>query len=106
LAFLCRRANKQGVYVGIVASILFTAWATLTSKGKLDLGNFAYTLHPYLIGVFANIVLFVVGYAASLTFPHRESSTSLTVWGWLGDRRPDSSEKTSAVGPAKAVAAE
>ena len=30
LAFFSTRANRQGVYIGIAASLLFTAWATLT----------------------------------------------------------------------------
>ena len=34
LAFFTRRANKKGVIVGIVACILFTAWAVLTSPFK------------------------------------------------------------------------
>ncbi|MEI6193434.1 MAG: sodium:solute symporter, partial [Verrucomicrobiota bacterium] len=30
LAFFSRRANKQGLWIGIVTALLFTAWATLT----------------------------------------------------------------------------
>ena len=41
LAFLSRRANRRGVYVGILASVLVTMWAVLTKSGKLvDLGRF------------------------------------------------------------------
>jgi SSS family solute:Na+ symporter len=31
LAFLSRRANRQGVYIGITACLLFTAWGMMTS---------------------------------------------------------------------------
>lgn len=38
LGLLSRRANKQGLYVGIAVAILFTAYAMLTST-ELDFGN-------------------------------------------------------------------
>ena len=69
LAYLSRRATRQGVYVGIAASVLFTAWATLTMQGGnrlLDLGRFNYPWHDLTIGAVAHMVLLVVGYAASL----------------------------------------
>ena len=34
LAYFSKRATRQGVYIGIAASVLFTAWATLTSEGR------------------------------------------------------------------------
>jgi len=71
LGFLTRRATVQGCYVGIVACLLFSAWGILTSGGEdriLDLGlNFG--LNPILIGVFGHVVLFAVGYIASLVLP-------------------------------------
>ena len=47
LAFLSERASAAGAYIGIAASLLFTAWATLTlDGGKLwDLGRFNFPLH-------------------------------------------------------------
>jgi SSS family solute:Na+ symporter len=69
LAYLSPRATRQGVYVGIAASVLFTAWATLTLKGDnrvLDLGAFNYPWHDLTIGAVAHMVLLVVGYGASL----------------------------------------
>jgi SSS family solute:Na+ symporter len=75
LAFLSKRATRQGVYVGIAASVLFTAWATLTLKGDnrvLDLGAYNYPWHDLTIGAVAHVVLLVVGYAASLLMPTRD----------------------------------
>jgi SSS family solute:Na+ symporter len=87
LAFLCPRATAGGAYIGILAGVLFTAWATLTSKKFVDLGEFNYSLDPLLIGVFTSLLLFGVGYVASLFFPSEVDARSLTVWGWLGKRR-------------------
>ncbi len=72
LAFMSTRANKQGAWVGIIASIAFTAWATLTlgDRRTLDLGRFNFTLHEYMIGVIGHVILWAVGYMASLV-PHK-----------------------------------
>jgi SSS family solute:Na+ symporter len=83
LAFLCPRATKIGAYVGIVAAVLFTGWATFTNKNLIDPWGFRYTLHPYLIGVFANLLLFCVGYVASLMTRQTIDARPLTIWGWL-----------------------
>jgi SSS family solute:Na+ symporter len=68
LGFLTRRATREGCYWGIAACLLFTAWALLTSPstGGLDLGAFNYRLHPILIGLLGHLILFGVGYVASL----------------------------------------
>jgi SSS family solute:Na+ symporter len=70
LAFLSPRANRQGVYAGIAACFAFTAWATLTlgEKRILNLGHFNFPWHDYMIGAIGNVVLLVVGYAASRIF--------------------------------------
>ena len=36
LAFLSSRASRRGVYAGIVASLIFTLWASFTVKRKAD----------------------------------------------------------------------
>jgi SSS family solute:Na+ symporter len=67
LGFLTRRATRTGCYVGIAACLLFTAWGLLTGPAdrRLDLPvNF--NLNPILIGLLGHVILFVVGYLASL----------------------------------------
>ncbi len=88
LAFLSRRANKQGVWIGIIANLVFTAWATLTSgKTKvIDLGGYNFPWAGVMIGVIGHVVVFVVGYAASWFFPPG-GRTDWTLWGWLAKRR-------------------
>ena len=68
LAFTTKRANIHGALIGIVATVVVIFWATLTKNGIIDLGKYNYTLHPYLIGLFGHITMFVVGYIASWFF--------------------------------------
>jgi len=107
LAFFTKRANLKGVYVGMVACVLFSCWAILsgeplvgdkilldlnqgfnnlfnttafgTEQGQVSL-NFPH--HHYMIGVYSHIVLFVVGYIASLFFRHDRDITGLTFYDW------------------------
>ena len=90
LAFLSPRANKPGVTIGIVACLLFTTYATLTSgKDKLfDLGAWNFPWTGVMIGVIAHLVLLVVGYVASLPFASDPAaSRGMTLWGWRDRQR-------------------
>tara|TARA_R110000868_G_scaffold54234_4_gene169776 strand:+ start:1179 stop:2741 length:1563 start_codon:yes stop_codon:yes gene_type:complete len=87
------RANKKGLYVGILASVLFTGYAILTSKpiGEsnqmvLDFGAFNFKHHKYMLGVYSHIVLFFVSWAASYFFPNEEVDKALTYRGWREQR--------------------
>ncbi len=91
LGVLTGRANRQGTYIGIVASILFTAYAVLTSMPMtfggqerllVDLGTYNFTHHKYMLGVYSHIVLFGVGYLASLFFKKPLGIEKLTYKGW------------------------
>jgi SSS family solute:Na+ symporter len=95
LAFLSRRANKGGVWIGIVACLIFTGWATLTeSKDQLvDMGSYNFLLPAIMIGVIGHIVLLVVGYLASFFFaPPEPALRELTVWGWMEKRKERGAE--------------
>ena len=85
------RANKQGLYIGIGACVLYTAGALLTStpftlggesRVLLDLGPLNYTQHKYMLGVYSHIVLFVVAWGASYLFPAPDVEDRLTYAGW------------------------
>lgn len=89
LAFFSRRANRQGLWIGIITALLFTAWATLTGgKYKMfDLG-WNYTWPDVMIGVIAHVIVLVIGYAASWCFPADANvKDEWTIWGWLEKRR-------------------
>jgi len=86
LAFLFPRANKHGATVGIIACVLFTSYATLSS-GKtpiLDLGRYNFPWAGVMIGVIAHLVLLIVGYLASFIFARNATpARNMTLWGWL-----------------------
>ena len=87
LGLFSKRANKRGVYMGILLCILFTGYAVLTStpiNGSLlvDLGEFNFTHHKYMLGVYSHIIVLVVGYLASFFFGKSDIDESLTIYGW------------------------
>ncbi|MBS1654166.1 MAG: sodium transporter, partial [Bacteroidetes bacterium] len=98
LGFFSARANKQGITIGIIACILFTAWAFLTStkigtgadkKLWLDMGSYNFTHHKLMLGVYSHLVVIVVGYIASLFFPKPELEPNLIYSSWKHNRKAD-----------------
>ena len=96
LGIFTKRANMKGLYFGIGASVIFTAYALLTSNtvyfnGEeqlvLDLGSLNYTHHEYMIGVYSHVLLFGIGYLASLSFKNSTDIRSLTYYGYLDLKR-------------------
>ncbi len=90
LGFLVPRANSKGLYVGMIACILFTAWATLTTTSYevngakqliWDLGNFNFPHHTYMLGVYSHFVLFFAGWGASYFFKGKPVDEKLMLYG-------------------------
>jgi SSS family solute:Na+ symporter len=105
LAFMSRRANRQGLWIGITCALIFTAWAVLTStKGSdgdvlLDLKQFNYTWPSVMLGVIAHVIVLVVGWLTSFLFPPDTNIRSeWTLWGWLAKRKnlPEESSQAPA----------
>jgi len=95
LAFLSMRAGCTAAYVGIAASLVFTAWATLTmNNGRIvDTGKWNFPFHEYMIGVIGNLVLFGIGYAMSFVFTDfPEKNRGMTIWGWRDRLRAQKAE--------------
>jgi SSS family solute:Na+ symporter len=85
LGFLSTRANQWGAYLGILASLIFTAWATLTLNGGsiVNMGRYNFPLHDFMIGAVGHVVLLLVGYLASFLFHGAAGNIEeLTLWGW------------------------
>ncbi|HEU5396256.1 MAG TPA: sodium/solute symporter, partial [Verrucomicrobiae bacterium] len=105
LAFLSRRANRQGLWIGIITMLAFTAWAVLTSTKNsggelfLNLNTLNYTWPSVMIGVIGHVLVLVVGWTASFLFPPDANvKQEWTLWGWLQQRK-------SGAAPAAAAAA-
>jgi SSS family solute:Na+ symporter len=96
LGIFSRKANKKGMLFGILASIIFTLYALLTSNPieingnkilLLDFGNLNFHQHKYMIGVYSHVVLMVVALIASYFFKEKPVDESLTYYGWLKLKR-------------------
>ena len=97
LGLFSRRANWQGLYVGMACAILFTAYAVLTStpfdmgNGEkellIDLGKYNFTHSTYMLGVYSHLIVLIVGYVASLCFKTPLADKELTIYGYLEEKR-------------------
>jgi SSS family solute:Na+ symporter len=96
LGLFSARANKQGITISIIACVLFTAYAFLTSteiglgahkKLLLDLGQYNFKHDKLMLGVYSHLVVIVVGYIASLFFPKPNINKNLLYSGWREERR-------------------
>jgi SSS family solute:Na+ symporter len=99
LAFFSTRANRQGVYIGIIATVLFTTWATLTCGDKkiTDLGAWNYPWADLTIGAVGQVVLLCAGYLGSLLFPSERTALSEMTFGkWMRQRKSESREAVPA----------
>lgn len=89
LGLFTTKTNRQGLNVGIFACVLFTAYALLTStpigidnkRLLLDLGEWNFKQHKYMLGVYSHLVVLVVGYLASFLFNGKETDIGLTYYG-------------------------
>ncbi|WP_183574458.1 sodium:solute symporter [Mucilaginibacter sp. X5P1] len=102
LGLFSSRANRQGVTIGIIACIVFTGYAFLTSTKigtgnhkllLLDLGQYNFTHNKLMLGVYSHFVVIGVGYIASLFFPKPVIDQKLLYSGWLHAKRNKEIEK-------------
>jgi len=106
LGLFSARTNRQGMNIGIIACILFTSYAFLTSTkiglGEhktllLDLGRYNFTHHTLMLGVYSHLVVIVVGYVASLFFPKPALDQNLLFSGWRKARKLERKSRLVAV---------
>ena len=92
LGLFSARANRQGLSIAIVACILFTGYAFLTSTKigtdshktlLLNLGKYNFKHNKLMLGVYSHFVIIIVGYLASLFFPKPALDKNLLYSGWL-----------------------
>jgi SSS family solute:Na+ symporter len=98
LGIFSARANKQGIAIGIIACIIFTAYAFLTSTRigtgtekhlLLDFGKYNFTQHKLMLGVYSHLVVIGVGYVTSLFFPKPVLDKNLLFSGWKEARQKE-----------------
>ena len=97
LGLFSRRANWQGLYIGIACAILFTAYAVLTStpfdmgSGEkhllIDLGKYNFTHSTYMLGVYSHLIVLIIGYLGSLFFKTKPADKELTIYGYIEERK-------------------
>jgi SSS family solute:Na+ symporter len=90
LAFLTTRASPRGAQIGVAISLVVTLWAVLTANhGRvLNLGEWNFPWHDYLIGAVGHLVLLASGYLFSFVFPAAlPVDPSLTFYGWRNSIR-------------------
>jgi solute:Na+ symporter, SSS family len=69
LGIFTKRATSRGLYVGIGCSIAFVLWAHFCGPGKTALAWMPrFPLHTLWVGLMGNVIVFLVGYAASRVF--------------------------------------
>jgi SSS family solute:Na+ symporter len=94
LGLFSARANRQGVNIGIIICILFTAYAFLTSTPVglknpallLDLGAYNFAHHKLMLGVYSHLIVIGVGYIASLFFAKPVLEKNLLYSSWKQNR--------------------
>ena len=75
---------------------MFTAYAVLTTtkfgSGPdaeliLDLEDWNFSHHTYMLGVYSHLIVLVVGYVASLFFKTPLADKELTIYGYLEEKK-------------------
>jgi Na+/proline symporter len=82
LGLLTRRCSPKGLYVSLVFGIVFVAWATLSHSISIDTWTWLprFQGHIYWVGMIGNLIVFCIGYLASLLLtPGYRSEKGLTV---------------------------
>ena len=68
IGFLTRRGDARSVWCGIGATALFTVWTLGWLPERVSV-----PFDRYYTAAFGNLVMFVMGYAASLAWPRKTS---------------------------------
>lgn len=96
LGLFSARANKQGLTIGIIACILFTAYAFLTSTKiglgnnkhlLLNLGDYNFKHHKLMLGVYSHFIVMGVGLLASMFYPKPSIDQNLLYSGWRKNKK-------------------
>lgn len=80
LGFFTRKGDARSVWVGILFTMIFTAWTILAKNGLVP-ESLSVPFDLYYTGIIGNLLMFIVGYFVAMLFPRRDKNlTQLTVW--------------------------
>ena len=81
LGFLTNRVSAKAAAAGLVMGILAIIWCTLSRFGIVQ-EPFAFNVHPFMIIVVGNVVVFAAGLIASAFFPapKQDEIVGMTWW--------------------------
>lgn len=83
LGFFTKRGDERAVWIGIVFTVLFTAWTVAAARAPQWLPErLAVPFDLYYTGMIGNLVMFIIGYLIGCMLPRRadQSLDELTVW--------------------------
>ena len=100
LGLFSKKANRQGLNIGIITCIAFTAYAVLTSmkvNGSpiLDLGSLNFHQHKYMLGVYTHLIVLIGGYLASFFFKSEPVDESLTFYAWYNKKKAEKNDEVA-----------
>jgi SSS family solute:Na+ symporter len=80
LGFFTKAADSRAVIIGLICTLLFTAWTILAERQMLpERLNVPFDL--YYTMIIGNLIMFVVTAAASYVFPRQKPlGAGLTIW--------------------------
>lgn len=76
LGFFTQKGDARSIWVGIIFTICFTIWTLLVKNQVLESAPF----DLYYTGILGNILMFLIGYFASLLFIHRPVKVGYSLW--------------------------
>ncbi|HOZ48961.1 MAG TPA: Ser-Thr-rich GPI-anchored membrane family protein [Candidatus Hydrogenedentes bacterium] len=80
LGFMTKVGDGRAVGLGIVATLLFSAWMALSSLGWLP-EHLESSIDSYWAGILGHVITFLVGFGVGCLLPKRPRDlTNLTVW--------------------------
>ncbi len=80
LGFFTRKGDARSVWVGIIFTMVFTAWTILAKNGLVP-ESLSVPFDLYYTGIIGNLLMFVMGYGVATFLPRKEKDLKqLTVW--------------------------
>lgn len=80
LGFFTRKGDARSVWVGILFTMVFTAWTILAKNGLVP-ESLSVPFDLYYTGIIGNLLMFVMGYGVATFLPRKEKDLKqLTVW--------------------------